>query len=121
MKRLHEELMTEAEKKEKLLQEALRIHTFLSEVSHLGIFCLHMNTFESTDVSVCVEVSELQLWSEEQRAGLESRDCGRSEEATEALLRRLDSVDVELENQRKTVERLREGGASLQHLGHPNR
>ncbi|XP_036927334.1 spectrin beta chain, non-erythrocytic 5 isoform X2 [Acanthopagrus latus] len=96
LKRLHEELMTEAEKKEKLLQEALRIHTFLSEVS------------------------ELQLWSEEQRAGLESRDCGRSEEATEALLRRLDSVDVELENQRKTVERLREGGASLQHLGHPN-
>ncbi|XP_030248101.1 spectrin beta chain, non-erythrocytic 5 [Sparus aurata] len=96
LKCLHEELMTEAEKKEKLLQEALRIHTFLSEVS------------------------ELQLWSEEQRAGLESRDCGRSEEATEALLRRLDSVDVELENQRKTVERLREGGASLQHLGHPN-
>lgn len=37
MKRLHEELMTEAEKKEKLLQEALRIHTFLSEVSHLGV------------------------------------------------------------------------------------
>ncbi|XP_054470225.1 LOW QUALITY PROTEIN: spectrin beta chain, non-erythrocytic 5 [Anoplopoma fimbria] len=96
LKSLHEELLMQAERKGKLLQEALSIHSFLSEVS------------------------ELQLWSEEQRAGLESRDCGRSEEATEALLRRLDSVDVELENQRRTVERLQERGASLQHLGHPN-
>ncbi|XP_071354370.1 spectrin beta chain, non-erythrocytic 5 [Trachinotus anak] len=96
LKSLHEELMMEAERKGKLLQEALSIHTFLSEVS------------------------ELDLWLEEQRVGLESRDCGRSEEATEALLRRLDSVDVELENQRRTVERLQESGASLQHLGHPN-
>ncbi len=70
---------------------------------------------------MCVKVSELQLWLEEQRAGLESRDCGKNEEATEALLRRLDSVDVELENQRRTVERLRESGASLQHLRHPDR
>ncbi|GLD71857.1 spectrin beta chain, non-erythrocytic 2, partial [Lates japonicus] len=96
LKSLHEELTTEAERKGRLLQEALSIHSFLSEVS------------------------ELELWLEEQRAGLESRDCGRSEEATEALLRRLDSVDVELETQRRTVERLQEGGASLQHLGHPN-
>ncbi|XP_023280049.1 spectrin beta chain, non-erythrocytic 2-like [Seriola lalandi dorsalis] len=96
LKSLHEELMMEAERKGKLLQEALSIHTFLSEVL------------------------ELELWLEEQRVGLESRDCGRSEEATEALLRRLDSVDVELENQRRTVERLQESGASLQHLGHPN-
>ncbi|CAJ1074861.1 spectrin beta chain%2C non-erythrocytic 5 [Xyrichtys novacula] len=96
LKSLHEELQREAEKKGKLLQEALSIHTFLAEVS------------------------ELQLWVEEQQAGLESKDCGRSEEATEALLRKLDSVDVELENQRRTVERLQEGGASLQHLGHPN-
>lgn len=58
---------------------------------------------------------------EEQRAGLESQDCGRSEEVTEALLRKLDSMDVELENQRRTVEKLQESGASLQHLGHPNR
>ncbi|KAM7403778.1 hypothetical protein PAMA_004285 [Pampus argenteus] len=96
LKSLHEELMMETEKKGKLLQEALSIHTFLTEVS------------------------ELEQWVEEQRVGLESRDCGRSEEATEALLRRLDSVDVELENQRRTVERLQENGAPLQHLGHPN-
>ncbi|KAM7376448.1 hypothetical protein PAMP_006181 [Pampus punctatissimus] len=96
LKSLHEELMMEAEKKGKLLQEALSIHTFLTEVS------------------------ELEQWLEEQRAGLESRDCGRSEEATEALLRKLDSVDVELENQRRTLERLQESGVPLQHLGHPN-
>ncbi|XP_070699072.1 spectrin beta chain, non-erythrocytic 5 [Pempheris klunzingeri] len=96
LKSLHEEVMMEAERKGKLLQEALSIHSFLSEVSELG------------------------LWLEEQQAGLESRDCGRSEEATEALLRRLDSVDVELENQRRTADRLQESGASLQHLGHPN-
>lgn len=70
---------------------------------------------------MCVEVSELELWLEEQRAGLGSLDCGRSEEAAEALLRRLDCVDVELENQRRTVERLQEVGASLQHLEHPDR
>ncbi|XP_047467733.1 spectrin beta chain, non-erythrocytic 5 [Mugil cephalus] len=96
LKRLYEELVVEAEKKGKLLQEALSIHTFLTEVS------------------------ELQLWLDEQQVGLESRDCGRSEEATEALLRKLDTVDVELENQRRTVERLQETGASLQHLGHPH-
>ncbi|KAM8913952.1 spectrin beta chain, non-erythrocytic 5 isoform 3-T3 [Spinachia spinachia] len=93
---LHQELLREAERKGNLLQEALTIHSFLSEVS------------------------ELQLWAEEQRTGLESRDCGRSEEGTEALLRRLDSVDVELENQRRTVEELQQRGASLELLGHPN-
>lgn len=66
-------------------------------------------------------MSELGQWLEEQRAGLESRDCGRSEEATEALLKKLDCVVMELEQQRKTVERLQESGASLQHLGHPDR
>ncbi|XP_062252883.1 spectrin beta chain, non-erythrocytic 5 [Platichthys flesus] len=96
LRSLHEELMKEVEKKEKLLQEALSIHNFLCEVS------------------------ELELWLEEQQVGLESGECGRSKEATEALLRRLDSVDVELENQRRTVEKLQETGASLQHLGHPN-
>uniref|UniRef100_A0A3B4ZEI6 Spectrin, beta, non-erythrocytic 5 n=1 Tax=Stegastes partitus TaxID=144197 RepID=A0A3B4ZEI6_9TELE len=96
LKSLHEKLLVEAEKKGKLLQEALSIHTFLTEVT------------------------QLQIWLEEQRVGLESRDCGRSEEATEALLRRLDSVDVELENQRRTVEKLQESGASLQHLRHPD-
>lgn len=74
-----------------------------------------------TSGCVCVEVSELQLWLEEQGAALASCDCGRSEEATEALRRKLDAVDAELENQRRTVEKLQESGASLQHLGHPNR
>ncbi|XP_028993920.1 spectrin beta chain, non-erythrocytic 1 isoform X2 [Betta splendens] len=96
LKTLHEKLMIEAEKKGKLLQGALSIHTFLSEVS------------------------ELELWLEEQGAGLASCECGRNEEATEALRRKLDSVDADLENQRRTVEKLQEGGASLQHLGHPN-
>ncbi|XP_028422093.1 spectrin beta chain, non-erythrocytic 5 [Perca flavescens] len=96
LKSLREALMTEAERKGKLLQEALGIHSFLTEVS------------------------ELELWSEDHQAGLESQDCGRSEETTEALLRRLDAVDGELDNQRRTLERLQETGASLQHLGHPN-
>lgn len=66
-------------------------------------------------------MSELELWLDEQQASLESRDCGRSEEATEALLKKLDCVVMELEQQRKTVERLQESGASLQHLRHPDR
>lgn len=69
----------------------------------------------------CVQVSELELWLDEQRTRLESRDCGRSEEATEALIKKLDRVVMELEQQRKTVERLQESGASLQYLGHPDR
>lgn len=72
-------------------------------------------------IFVCLKVSELQLWLEEQQVGLESRDCGRSEEVTEAMLRKLDSVAVELDNQRRTVEKLQENGASLQHLRHPKR
>ncbi|XP_029899947.1 spectrin beta chain, non-erythrocytic 5 isoform X2 [Myripristis murdjan] len=96
LRSLYEQLRTEAENKGKLLQEALSIHTFLTEVS------------------------ELELWLEEQQVALESRDCGKSEEATQGLLRRLDSLNVELENQRTTVERLQETGASLQHLGHPD-
>uniref|UniRef100_A0A3B4GB01 Spectrin beta chain, non-erythrocytic 5-like n=1 Tax=Pundamilia nyererei TaxID=303518 RepID=A0A3B4GB01_9CICH len=95
LKSLHEKLTVEGEKKVKLLQEAVSIHAFLTEVS------------------------ELQLWLEEQQVGLESRDCGRSEEVTEAMLRKLDSVAVELDNQRRTVEKLQENGASLQHLRHP--
>lgn len=66
-------------------------------------------------------MSELGLWLDEQRAGLASRDCGQSEDATETLLKKLDRVVMELEQQRKTVERLQESGASLQHLGHPER
>ncbi|KAG7510030.1 spectrin beta chain, non-erythrocytic 5 [Solea senegalensis] len=95
LKLLHEELTTAAETKEKVLQGALSIHTFLSEVS------------------------ELQLWLQEQRAAVDSEDCGRSEEASAALLRRLDSVDVELENQRRALLRLQDSGASLQQLSHP--
>ncbi|XP_029973399.1 spectrin beta chain, non-erythrocytic 5 [Salarias fasciatus] len=96
LKRLQEELQEEAQRKGRLLQEALSIHTFMTEVS------------------------ELRQWIEEQRVGLESQDTGRSEEATEALLRRLDSLDVEVENQRSRMERLQESGASLQHLQHPD-
>ncbi|XP_068195162.1 spectrin beta chain, non-erythrocytic 5 isoform X2 [Antennarius striatus] len=96
MNSLHQEAMVEAERKRKLLQEALNIFTFLTEVS------------------------ELELWLEEHLRALESRDCGRSEEATEALLRRLDSVDVELEGKKTSVEKLQETGASLQRCGHPN-
>ncbi|XP_061843662.1 spectrin beta chain, non-erythrocytic 5 [Nerophis lumbriciformis] len=96
IKRVHEEVKTEAAKRGKLLQEALSIHAFLTELC------------------------ELQLWLDEQQGALESYDCGRSQEATEALLRRLDSVDVELENHRKTFDRLQDRGDTLQHLGHPN-
>ncbi|CAN9501902.1 unnamed protein product [Ophioblennius macclurei] len=96
LKRLQEELQEEAQMKGRLLQEALSIHTFMSEVT------------------------ELQQWMEEQRLLLESGDSGRSEEATEALLRRLDSLDVEVENQRRRMERLQQSGASLQHLRHPD-
>lgn len=52
---------------------------------------------------------------------LESKDFGKSEEATEVLLRKLDSVDLDMENQRLKVESLQETGAKLEHCGHPNR
>lgn len=82
---------------------------------------LRVKEQENLHNCVCVEVSELELWLEEQQTGLESQDCGRSEEATEALLRKLDSVDVELDNHRRTVDKLQASGVLLQHLEHPNR
>lgn len=124
LKSLHEELLTEAEGKGKLLQEALSIHTFLAEVKLRSTAQIsgriQTPKLEIKLLFVCVKISEVELWLEEQQTGLESRDGGRSEEVTEALLRKLDSVDVELENQRRMLERLQESGASLQHLRHPN-
>uniref|UniRef100_A0A8C8K4M3 Spectrin beta chain, non-erythrocytic 5 n=1 Tax=Oncorhynchus tshawytscha TaxID=74940 RepID=A0A8C8K4M3_ONCTS len=97
LKKIFESLTRESENKGRLLQEALKIQTFLSEVS------------------------ELELWMDEQRPMLESKDFGKSEEATEVLLRKLDSVDLDMENQRLKVESLQETGAKLEHCGHPNR
>nr|XP_057947283.1 spectrin beta chain, non-erythrocytic 5-like isoform X2 [Doryrhamphus excisus] len=102
LNRVHEEVKMEAEMKERLLQGALSIHAFLAEVTSTKPLC------------------ELQLWLEEQQEMLESNDCGRSQEAAEALLRRLDPVDVELDNHRRTLDRLQDRGDSLQQLGHPN-
>nr|XP_029543639.1 spectrin beta chain, non-erythrocytic 5 [Oncorhynchus nerka] len=96
LKKIFESLTRESENKGRLLQEALKIQTFLSEVS------------------------ELELWMDEQRPMLESKDFGKSEEATEVLLRKLDSIDLDMENQRLKVESLQETGAKLEHCGHPN-
>lgn len=63
----------------------------------------------------------MELWLQQQRAGLESHDPGRSEEVSESLLRKLDTVDMELENQRRALMRLQESGESLQNLRHPQR
>ncbi|CAB1331140.1 unnamed protein product [Coregonus sp. 'balchen'] len=96
LKKIFESLRRESENKGQLLQEALKIQTFLSEVS------------------------ELELWIDEQRPTLESKDFGKSEEATEVFLRKLDSIDLDLENQQLKVESLQETGAKLEHCGHPN-
>lgn len=52
---------------------------------------------------------------------LESRDYGKSEESTEALLRKLDAVDLELVNHHDKVKSLQENGAEMEKCGHPNR
>ena len=56
---------------------------------------------------------------EEQGGLLDSDEVGRTEEVTEALLRRLDTLD--LENQRGRLEQLLEAGDPLVLLGHPSR
>ncbi|XP_053700420.1 spectrin beta chain, non-erythrocytic 5 [Synchiropus splendidus] len=96
LRRLHDALEAEAQQKGRALQGALSIHAFLAEVS------------------------ELDRWLAEQRPLVETRDSGRSQEALESLLRQLDALDVELENQRRTLVRLEETGASLQNLRHPS-
>lgn len=68
-----------------------------------------------------LQVSQLEQWMEEQRPVLESRDYGKSEEVTEGFLRKLDTVDLELENQRGKVESLLKTGADLEKSKHPNR
>uniref|UniRef100_A0A673I813 Spectrin beta chain, non-erythrocytic 2-like n=1 Tax=Sinocyclocheilus rhinocerous TaxID=307959 RepID=A0A673I813_9TELE len=82
--------------KDRQLQQALKIQTFLSEVS------------------------QLEQWMEEQRPVLESKDYGKSEEATEAFLRKLDTVDLELESQCGKVEALLKTGTDLEKSQHPN-
>ncbi|KAA0711222.1 Spectrin beta chain, non-erythrocytic 5 [Triplophysa tibetana] len=96
LKKNFETLRKESEKKYHLLQEALKIQTFL------------------------LEVSQLEQWMEEQRPWLEIRDYGKSEEVTEGFLRKLDTVDLELENQRGKVESLLKTGTDLEKSKHPN-
>ncbi len=67
------------------------------------------------------QVSQLEQWMEEQRPILESKDYGKSEEATEAFLRKLDTVDLELESQRGKVEALLKTGTDLEKYQHPSR
>ncbi|XP_028831275.1 spectrin beta chain, non-erythrocytic 5 isoform X2 [Denticeps clupeoides] len=97
LKLVSETLRAESDVKHQMLLEALKIQTFLSEVS------------------------ELELWIGDQSPALESKDFGKSEEATEALLRKLDSVDLELENHRVKLDALQEMGAELEHCSHPDR
>ncbi|TSO67499.1 Spectrin beta chain, non-erythrocytic 5 [Bagarius yarrelli] len=92
----HETLKKESENKSQLLKEALKIQTFLSEVS------------------------DIELWMEELRPTLESTDYGKTEDATEALLRKLDAVDLELVNHHRKVKSLQETGAEMEKCGHPN-
>ncbi|KAL0969732.1 hypothetical protein UPYG_G00231540 [Umbra pygmaea] len=96
LKDIFEDLKRDSETRGRLLQDALKIQTFLSEVS------------------------ELKQWMDKQRPTLESKDFGKSEEATEVFLRKLDSVDLDLENQQLKIESLQETGAKLEHCGHPN-
>ncbi|XP_072545910.1 spectrin beta chain, non-erythrocytic 5 [Salminus brasiliensis] len=96
LKELFDTLKRESANKGRLLREALEIQTFLSEVS------------------------ELDLWMEELIPVLESRDYGKSEETTGTLLRKLDTVDLELENHSGKVESLQKIGTELEKSGHPN-
>ncbi|XP_036450101.1 spectrin beta chain, non-erythrocytic 5 isoform X2 [Colossoma macropomum] len=96
LKELFDTLKKESAVRGRLLQEALKIQTFLSEIS------------------------ELELWMEELIPVLESKDYGKSEEATGTLLRKLDTIDLELENHHGKVESLQKTGAELEKSGHPN-
>uniref|UniRef100_A0A672QKD3 Spectrin, beta, non-erythrocytic 5 n=1 Tax=Sinocyclocheilus grahami TaxID=75366 RepID=A0A672QKD3_SINGR len=96
LKKNFDTLKKESANKDRQLQQALKIQTFLSEVS------------------------QLEQWMEEQRPVLESKDYGKSEEATEAFLRKLDTVDLELESQCGKVEALLKTGTDLEKSQHPN-
>ncbi|XP_066510159.1 spectrin beta chain, non-erythrocytic 5 [Hoplias malabaricus] len=96
LKELFDTLKKDSAFKGRLLQKAVEIQTFLSEVS------------------------ELELWMEELISVLEFRDYGKSEEATGALLRKLDTVDLDLETHRGKVEALQKMGAELEKSGHPS-
>ncbi|KAK2878694.1 hypothetical protein Q8A67_019485 [Cirrhinus molitorella] len=96
LKKNFDTLKKEATNKDRQLQQALKIQTFLSEVS------------------------QLEQWMDEQRPVLESKDYGKSEEATEVFLRKLDTVDLELESQRGKVEALLKTGTDLEKSKHPN-
>uniref|UniRef100_A0A8C4TAI1 Spectrin, beta, non-erythrocytic 5 n=1 Tax=Erpetoichthys calabaricus TaxID=27687 RepID=A0A8C4TAI1_ERPCA len=81
-----DELKKEAERRQQHLQAALQIQEFLSELM------------------------ELESWIEEQRAHVESSDTGKNEESTQALLRKLDSIERDLEGYGHRVKSLEEAG-----------
>ncbi|XP_058844035.1 spectrin beta chain, non-erythrocytic 5-like [Acipenser ruthenus] len=89
-------LQGEAESRGRKLQEALQIQTFLSELS------------------------ELESWMGERRPQLETSDFGRSEEATLALLHKLDSIELDLQNCQAQVDLLQESGTRLERCQHPD-
>ncbi|XP_051775707.1 spectrin beta chain, non-erythrocytic 5 [Erpetoichthys calabaricus] len=91
-----DELKKEAERRQQHLQAALQIQEFLSELM------------------------ELESWIEEQRAHVESSDTGKNEESTQALLRKLDSIERDLEGYGHRVKSLEEAGHSLEKCQHPD-
>ncbi|KAL2098982.1 hypothetical protein ACEWY4_005462 [Coilia grayii] len=145
LKSVFEGLRRESESRGLLLKEALKIQTFLSENiegtyeniegtyeniegTYENIEGTYENiegTYENIEgtnenIKGTYEVSELELWLEDQRPALESRDFGKSEEATEVLLKKLDTVDLELENNQTKLTSLQKTGDQLEQSGHPN-
>ncbi|XP_069769221.1 spectrin beta chain, non-erythrocytic 5-like [Narcine bancroftii] len=92
-----ETLKEEAEKRSKLLREVHAAQLFFSELM------------------------EAELWLEERKPLLESTDYGKDEDTTQALLRQLENIDLDLASYKSRMFKLRESGNNLSSMNHPER
>ncbi|XP_059505307.1 spectrin beta chain, non-erythrocytic 5 isoform X2 [Stegostoma tigrinum] len=90
-------LKEEAEKRGSVLREQHAVQLFLSELL------------------------EAELWMKDRKAQLEISDYGKDEESTQALLRKLENVELESISYQSRMLKLRETGNNLSSISHPDR
>ncbi|XP_075281439.1 spectrin beta chain, non-erythrocytic 5 isoform X3 [Opisthocomus hoazin] len=84
-----ESLKAEAQERRQRLMQSYEAHLFLNELL------------------------EVEAWLAERSFILETSDCGKNEESTQALLRKLEATKLDMDGFRPRIEKVQETGASL--------
>uniref|UniRef100_A0A8C3S247 Calponin-homology (CH) domain-containing protein n=1 Tax=Chelydra serpentina TaxID=8475 RepID=A0A8C3S247_CHESE len=88
-------LKAEAQERRRRLMQSYEAHQFLSELL------------------------EVESWMAERGFILETSDCGKNEETTQALLRKLEATKLDMEGFKPRIEKLQESGTNLINSDNP--